>query len=296
MTTVEAIAPLTDISFWARSDGLEIVLLVLGALLLVRFVAWARGRMTERIDAGSKDADALVRSEQSKHRHALAQALTWLCTILIWAVAVVLVLEHLGIAFTTLIAPLTVLGVALGLGAQRLVQDLLGGIFIIAERQYGVGDLVHISATVDTEGATGTIEDVSLRITRMRALDGEVVIFANSQVVQVSNLSSAWARAVVDVPVPVGVDVTRANEVLRQVGEAAFEDEELKPLLLDAPTVMGVQSLEAGQLSIRMVARTLPGKQFDVAREVRGRVAAAFHGEAVAAPANPAAEPTSGDA
>ncbi len=292
VTPVEAIAPLTDISFWARSNGLEIVLLALGAVLLVRFVAWVRGRMTGRIDAASNEADALVRSEKSKHRHALAQAVTWLVTVLIWVVAAVLVLENLGISFTTLIAPLTVVGVALGLGAQWVVQDLLGGILIIAERQYGVGDLVHISATTETDGATGTIEDVTLRITRMRTIDGEAVIFPNSQVVQVTNLSSDWARAVVDVPVPVGVDVTRADELLRQIGEAAFEDDELKPLLLDAPTVMGVQSLEAGQLSIRMVARTLPGKQFDVAREVRGRVAAAFHGEAVTA----ATEPPSGDA
>ncbi len=285
-----AIAPLTDVSVWLRSSGLEIVLLVLGALLVARFVTWAGRRITGRIDAAATDEDALVRSEAAKHRHAVAQVLTWLVIAFIWCVTGVQILELLGVPVASLVAPAAVLGAALGFGAQQLVRDLLAGIFIILERQYGFGDVVHISA-VGFEGAIGTIEEVALRTTRLRTPDGEIVIVPNGSIVQVTNLSRDWARAVVDVPLPVGVDVVRASELLRKVGAEAFEDEALRPLLLDAPTVMGVESLEVGQLSLRMVARTLPGKQFEVARELRARVAVAFQREGVVAPAEPVTHP-----
>ena len=293
--TVEAIAPLTDISTWVRGRGLEIVLLVLGAVLLVRFVAWTGGEITRRIDA-SRDQDALVRTEASKHRHALAQILTWVGIVLIWAVTLVIVINRFGVPFASLVAPLAAAGVALGLGAQRLVQDLIGGIFIIAEKQYGFGDLIHISPTTLTGGATGTVEDVTLRITRLRTADGEVVVIPNGEVVQVTNLSRDWARAVVDVPLPIGVDVARANELLREVGAAALEDDELGQLLLDEPTVMGVESFEVGQVNLRMVARTLPGKQFQVARQLRVLVAEAFQREGIVAPTATTTEPPTGQA
>ena len=267
------------------------MLLVLGALLLARFVIWAGRRITERIDAAATDEDALVRSEAAKHRQALAQVLTWLSIALIWCVTAVQVLERLGVPIASLVAPAAVLGAALGFGAQQVVRDLIAGIFIVLERQYGYGDVVHISAVGFTEGATGTIEEVALRTTRLRTLNGEVVIVPNGQIVQVTNLSRDWARAVVDVPLPAEVDVMRASELLRKVGEEAFDDEALRPLLLDPPTVMGVESFEVGQVNLRMVARTLPGKQFEVGRELRVRVAVAFQREGIVTPADPAGEP-----
>jgi small-conductance mechanosensitive channel len=287
------IAPLTDISVWLRSSGLEIVLLVLGAVLLARFAGWVGRRVTERMDAAATDQDALVRSEASKHRHAVAQALTWVAVALIWSITVVLVLDRLGVPVASLVAPAAVLGAALGFGGQQVVRDLIAGFFIIVERQYGYGDVVNISAIGFTDGATGTIEEVALRTTRVRTLNGEVVIVPNGEIVQVTNLSRDWARAVVDVPLPVEVDVLRASGLLRKVGEEAFDDEALRPLLLDPPTVMGVESFEVGQVNLRMVARTLPGKQFEVGRELRVRVAVAFQREGIGTSAD-AAEPDSG--
>jgi small conductance mechanosensitive channel len=275
LSALSAVTPLTDITDWLRGRGLEVILIVLGAVLLMRFVGWVGDEITNHID-NSKDADALVRSEASKHRHALAQILTWIITVLIWTVAFALVLNRVGVPFTSLVAPLTAGGVALGLGAQRLVQDLLNGSFIITERQYGFGDLVHISATTMTDGATGTVEDLTLRVTRLRTASGELVVIPNGQVLQVTNLSSQWARATVDLPLPVGVDVVRANDLLREVGATAYNDDELGALMLDMPTVLGVESFEFGQVNLRMVARTLPGKQFDVERRLRARVAEAF--------------------
>ena len=273
---VLAIAPIDDLGTWVRSNLLEIVLYVLGALLLTRLISWLGARITGHIDGGFINDDALVRSEQSKHRHAVAQVLTWIAIVLVYCVTVVLVIGRLGIPITGLVAPATVLGVALGFGAQRIVQDLLAGFFIIAERQYGFGDVVRVSALGEVTGVTGTVEDVTLRVTQLRSADGEVIIVPNGQIVQVTNLSRDWARAVVDVPLPPSTDITQANNLLHEVGAAAFNDDTLRPLLLDEPTVMGVESFKVGQVNVRMVARTLPGKQFEVGRQLRIRVAVAF--------------------
>jgi small-conductance mechanosensitive channel len=198
---------------------------------------------------------------------------------LIYSAAAVLVVQRLGIPLTGFVAPATVVGVALGFGAQQVVQDLLTGFFVIAERQYGFGDLIRISVVGVPLPVLGTVEDLSLRITTVRSVNGEVIITPNGQIVQVTNLSRNWARLVIDVPVPSTVDVNRVSEILRQVGTAAFAEDELQPLLLDAPSVMGVESIEVDQFKIRMVARTLPGKQFEVGRALRMRIAHALSRE-----------------
>ena len=273
---VLAAAPLTDVTDWVRGRGLEVVLIVLGSVILARFITWVSDRITGRIDAASTVGDALVRSEAAKHRHSVTQVLRWVAIVLVYTVAVFFVFDRLGIPVTGLVAPATVLGVGLGFGAQRIVQDLLAGFFIITERQYGFGDVVAITATGAATEATGTVEDVTLRITRMRSSNGEVITVPNGQIVKVVNLSRDWARAVVDVPVQASTDVNRVNEILHQVGTRAFADPVLQPLLLDEPSVMGVESLGLDQVNLRMVARTLPGKQFEVGRELRARIVSEF--------------------
>lgn len=276
-----AVTPLTDISSWVRREGLEIVLLVTGSVLLARLVSWSARRITGRIDANVQASDAIVRTEAAKHRHAAAQVISWVVVVLIYSITAVLVVERLGVPVTGIVAPATVIGVALGFGAQRIVQDLLAGFFIIIERQYGFGDVVRINVTGVPIPVTGTVEEVTLRVTQVRTLNGEVVIAANGQIVQATNLSRDWARAVIDVPVPVNADVSRANEVLKRVGQEAFADRQLHELLLDTPSVMGVESLDVEHLNVRVVARTLPGKQFDVGRALRARIAVAFAREGI---------------
>jgi len=271
-----AVTSLKDISRWARSSGLEIVMYVTGAALLSRAVRWTGGRVIARIDSQAHGPDVLVQSEDAKHRHALAEVVTWAIVVLIAVITFVLVLERFTIPLATLVAPATVVGVAVGFGAQKVVQDLLSGLFMIAERQYGFGDLVRISPLGTTTGVTGTVEEFTLRVTRLRTANGEVVIIPNGSIQQVTNLSRDWARAVVDVPLPSAVDVGHATGILRKAGADAFADPALKPLLLDPPAVMGVESIDVNTFSIRMVARTLPGKQFEVGAALRTRVAQAL--------------------
>ena len=275
---------LWNVPGWLGSNGLEIVLIVVGAILLTRFTTWFKTVITERIDENDAESDALVRSESAKHRHALAQVLSWTALVIVYCASGVQIATRLGILTSSLVAPAAVVGVALGFGAQRLVQDLLAGFFIIAERQYGFGDLISIAGPGVPQGVIGTVEDVTLRVTKVRTANGEVIFTPNGQIAQVTNLSRDWARVVVDVPVPLTVDIGHVSEILRGVGRAAYADEELRPQLLDAPAVMGVQSIEVDQVRVRIVARTLPGRQFIVGLALRGRITAALRREGIHVP------------
>jgi moderate conductance mechanosensitive channel len=276
-----AIAPLTDFSLWARGDLLVIILLILGAVLLTRLADWARGQIMARIDARAADTDDLVRSEAAKHRHVVAQVVTWSVLAAVYVVTAVLVVQRLGVPLAGLVAPAALISAALGFGLQRFVQDIGAGFFLTGERQYGFGDVVRISVAGVSEPAVGTVEEVTLRVTRIRSVSGEVIITPNGQIVQVTNLSRDWARAVIDVPVPSSVDVGHATEVLQRVGQEVYADQRLRAMMLDEPTVMGVERIEVDTFAVRMVARTLPGLQFDVGREIRARVASAFRKEGI---------------
>lgn len=281
-----ALTPLTDFGLWARGSGLEIVLFVTGAVLLTRFASWLGKRITAGIDSRSGDGDPIVQTEAAKHRHAVTEVVTWMILVLIYCLTTVLVIQRLRLPLTGFVAPATVAGVALGFGAQRIVQDVLAGFFMVAEHQYGFGDLVRLNVLGVIEPVTGTVEEVTLRITRIRTPDGEVVTTPNGQIVQVNNLSRDWARTIIDVPVPAGTDVGVVSDLLARVGADAYTDRELHNLLLDRPTVMGVESLDIDQFKIRLVARTLPGKQFEVGRALRVRITHALLLHGIRVPAD----------
>jgi moderate conductance mechanosensitive channel len=258
-----------EIGEWIITRGLRIVMLLIAAVLAVRFVTWVAQQVTRHLDVGFAESDALVRSEATKHRQAVASVIQWVSIVIIAIWVIMQVGDVLQFSLGGLIAPATVLGAALGFGAQRVVQDLLSGFFIIVEKQYGFGDLVSLTVGGIAAEARGTVENVTLRVTRLRSSDGEVLTIPNGQIVKTINLSKDWARAVVDIPVSTSVDLNRVNEVLHQECEHALDNPLLGELLLDAPTVMGVESIEVDTITLRVVARTLPGKQFEAGRQLR---------------------------
>jgi small conductance mechanosensitive channel len=257
-----------EIGEWIITRGLRIVMLLIAAVLAVRFVTWVADQVTRQLDVGFAESDSLVRSEATKHRQAVASVIRWVSIVLIAIWVIVQIADVLQFSVSGLIAPATVLGAALGFGAQQVVRDLLAGFFIIVEKQYGFGDLVTLTIGSATE-ASGTVENVTLRVTRLRSPDGEVLTIPNGQIVKATNLSKDWARAVVDIPVSTSADLNQVNEVLHQECDRALENPVLGELLLDAPTVMGVESIQVDTVTLRMVARTLPGKQFEVGRQLR---------------------------
>jgi moderate conductance mechanosensitive channel len=262
------------------TKGLHIVVVVLFAVITTRLIRWIAGRISWRLTKRDQ-RDATTQSETVKHGQAVASVISSVAISVLYVVVAVDVANQLGLPLGSLVAPAAVLGAALGFGAQRIVQDLLSGFFIITEKQYGFGDLVALTVTGGGD-AQGTVEDVTLRVTKLRTSDGEVFTVPNGQIVKSLNLSKDWARAVVDIPVPATADINRVNEVLRDVSTTASRADGLPDLLLDEPQLMGVESIEKDTVKLRMVARTLPGKQFEVGRRLRSLVVSALRRAGVA--------------
>jgi len=263
---------------WILTSGLQIALLLIGGLLGARFISWTARRISRRIDARFTESEALVRSESIKYRQAVASVISYVAIGLLGIFVAVAVTDVLAIPVSSLVAPAAVLGAALGFGAQRIVQDMLSGFFIITEKQYG---------------AMGTVEEVTLRVTKLRTSDGELYTISNGQIFKTLNLSKEWARAVIDIPLPPGTDLVRVHEVLDAVCEEALSDSGLSALLLDKPELMGVESIEVDNVNLRMVARTLPGMQFEAGRRLRLLVVAALNRAGIVATVDsPAIAPT----
>jgi small conductance mechanosensitive channel len=241
-------------------------LVVAGAWIATRVIRSVADKISRRL---AVETDSEVRSESVKHRQAVASVISSVAVAVLYIVVAVDIVNTLGLPVGSLVAPAAVLGAALGFGAQRIVQDLLSGFFIITEKQYGFGDLVQLTITGSSVDARGTVEDVTLRVTKLRTNDGEMYTVPNGQIVKALNLSKDWARADIDIPVPASADLNRVNEVLRDVSANAMKDDTLPALLLDEPSMMGVESIGVDTIKLQMVARTLPGKQFDVGRRLR---------------------------
>lgn len=186
-----------------------------------------------------------------------------LSTAVIWTLAFLTILGELDLNLGPLIASAGIAGVAIGFGAQTLVKDFLTGIFMLAEDQYGVGDIVDLGP------ATGTVEGVGLRTTRIRDVQGVLWHIPNGQINRVGNKSQLWARALIDVTVGYNADLRRAEQVIREVAESLYNDPEWHDLLLEPPEVWGVEELAPDGVKIRLVVKTKPAEQFKVMRELR---------------------------
>lgn len=243
-----------------------------GSRLVRRWVQRLVARSTLRV---SGEANATNRAET------LAGVAASLVRVAVWTIAVLLVIDKLGINPGPLVAGASIVGVALGFGAQSLVKDFLSGFFMLAEDQFAVGDTVTVS------DVTGTVEEVNLRITRLRASDGTVWFVPNGEIRKVGNSAKEWSVAIVDVVLRAGTDVTAATAAIRDEMAAAAEDESLAEILLDAPEVLGVESLGADGFTVRVSAKTKPGQRARVARALRGRIGARLGRQATTATTAP---------
>jgi moderate conductance mechanosensitive channel len=188
----------------------------------------------------------------------------------IWTLAVLMALGTLGVDLGPLIAGAGIVGVAVGFGSQNLVRDFISGIFMLMEDQYGVGDVV------DAGPATGTVEGVGLRTTRLRDVSGTLWHIPNGEIRRVGNRSQGWARALVDVEVAYSTDLDDATRAIERVAHELSVDERWAAKLLEQPEVWGVEELGPDGIRVRLVAKTRPLEQWKVARELRARLKVAF--------------------
>jgi moderate conductance mechanosensitive channel len=240
------------------------------------------GGLQERLGAVRRATpDALLETGQMSLRaeqriEALSSVLRSVMSFTIMAVAAVMILGELGVELGPLIAGAGIIGVALGFGSQSLVRDFLSGIFILVEDQFGIGDIVNLDGTT-----SGVVEAVSLRTTRLRAVDGTVWHVPNGEIRRVGNMSQHWSRALLDIEVAYATDLTRAQEVIRDVAHAVWDED---AHVLEEPEVWGVEALGANGVVIRLVVKTTPSEQYRVSRTLRERIKVAFDAEGIEIP------------
>ena len=256
---------------------LRIALILLVAVIVRRLVHRFIERLAVRVTAAHDgDTTAAQASRRALRARTLASVLQSVTVALVFVVATLMVLQELGYSVAPLLASAGVVGVALGFGSQSLVKDVVSGMFMIVEDQYGVGDMIDVGNDV-----SGVVEAVGLRVTRVRDVSGTVWFVRNGEILRVGNQSQGWSRAVVDVDVPLGTDVDRVERMLAQVAEQMRESPALAAALLDEPQVWGVESMSKDGLVIRVVVKTQPLQQWPVARELRRRISARFESEGI---------------
>jgi small conductance mechanosensitive channel len=221
-------------------------------------------------------AEMSARAQQ--RARTLGAVLRSVTAIVIFTIAGLMVMGEFDINLGPLIASAGIAGVAIGFGAQSLVKDFLSGIFILIEDQYGVGDIVDVGE------AAGVVEQVNLRTTRLRDVNGTLWHVPNGEIRRVGNKSQDWARTVLDVEVAYDTDVGHATEVIKRVADSVWEDDLPEATVLEEPEIWGVEMFGENAIVIRLAMKTEPAEQFTVARMVRGRLKEAFDREGIEIP------------
>lgn len=264
---------LADHSDTLAAGGLKILAVVLAAYLLTRLLKRGVRRMEAKVAEHTTPLRALQRTQT------LARVASGAGIVVIWVVAGFYVLSIFDVDLRPLFAGVGIVGLAVGFGAQNLVRDVVTGFFILLEDQYGVGDVVQINQI-----ASGKVEQLTLRVTGLRDLDGTLHFIANGDITHVANRSKDWARAVVDVGVGYREDPAKVRRVLEAVAKEAIEDAELGRKLYAQPEVLGVEMLGEYEVVWRMTAETKPAKQWEVGRQLRERIKVAFDREGIEIP------------
>ena len=279
----------TDLPDWAITlidNAIEPAMQILIILVVAWTVLWLARRLLRRgvaeVKEGPEEHGRLrrrlrasegnfVHSERRAQRaDALGALANSILTVVVWVVAVAMILGTFGFNLGPLVAGAGIAGIAIGFGAQNLVADFLSGVFMLLEDQYGVGDVVNVGE------ATGVVEGVTLRTTRIRDIEGTLWHVPNGEIRRVGNMSQEWARALLDVAVAYGADVDTASDLIQRVANEMAHEPDYASVFLDDPEIWGVQALGADSVEVRLVIKTKPGEQWAISRELRRRIKNAF--------------------
>jgi small-conductance mechanosensitive channel len=208
----------------------------------------------------------------------LIQIIRWVLDVLLVTLAVMMLLSTYGINITPLLASVGVAGLAISLGAQTLIKDLIGGLLVILENQYAVGDFIQVG------NVSGEVEQITLRATRVRALNGDLCIVPNGEVRILANQTKGWSRVMVDLGVAYEQDLDWVLRILAESVESFSQDPTFGPSLLEPPRVTGVVSLGDSAANVRVAVKTQPGKQWEVGRQLRQFLLTACEREGISLP------------
>jgi moderate conductance mechanosensitive channel len=255
--------------------AMKVVLVIFIALVVYRLIKVIIERFLAR---EIEEDDPLVRRLREQRARTMAGLLGNVAAIAIVVVVALTILDILIENTGPILASFGIIGLAFSFGAQSLVKDVISGTFMLIEGQFGVGDVVKVS------DVSGLVERITLRTTVLRDVEGAVHIVPNGEITRVTNLTKSWSRAVLNVGVAYKEDVDRVMEVLRDLLQEFHADPEWGALLLEEPVVPGVENFADSAVVIRVMAKTLPLKQWDVARELRRRIKNRFDLEGIEIP------------
>lgn len=256
------------------AEVLKVLLVLLITVLALRLTA----KISAKADRLIVERGELNPAEGVKRRRTVANIVKYSINVLVLTIAAVTILHETGIDIKPLLAGAGVAGIMIGLGAQNLMRDTLAGLFVLLEHQYDVDDWIRVA------GVTGRVENVTLRRTQLRDIDGNVHFVPNGQATVVTNLTKEWARARLDIGVAYKENVDRVIEVLKDIGQEMESDSEWGPRLLEPMEVPGVQALGDSSVDIRIFFKTLPDEKWNVARELRRRIKNRFDAEGIEIP------------
>ena len=257
---------------WITDHGLKVVFIIAGTCLVLYLIRLLSKRIVAYSRKAERDQD---QGEREKRTETLVHIFETTGKVFIIIIAIFMVMKELGMDITPLLTGAGIAGLALGFGAQSLVKDFLSGFFILIENQFRVGDFIKIGEF------SGVVERISLRTVVLRDLGGNVHVIPNGEVKAVTNMSYEWSRAVVDVGVSYREDVDRVMNILEDVGKSMMEDATLKEVILEKPVVIGINDFGDSQVKLQVLVKTVPLKQWEVGRDLRKRIKAAFDREGI---------------
>lgn len=266
VTRDDVLDRLRDRGEGAVEASISIIVVVVVAIIILRLLRTFVQKLIERVQASP---DQTPREMQQKAQ-TLANVVESTGRFLIFIIAGMMVLSNLGFEIAPLIASAGIAGLAIGLGAQSLIKDTVNGFFILMENQYAVGDVITVGAE------SGTVEEISLRRTVLRAVNGAQVIIPNGDIRTVENQSKGWSRAVLDVETAANVDDQRVLEVLHQLLDNIQSDPVIGSQILEQPQILGISAITLTGVTFRVLVKTKPLQQWTVERELRLRIRQAF--------------------
>ncbi|GAA4881296.1 mechanosensitive ion channel family protein [Saccharopolyspora cebuensis] len=270
------IAIIAAVAFVARAiAGRLIMQLVKRIVSSHKRISQAKSKTSRVVTRSAENNGEGRQARQEQRAHTIGSVLGSIASFVIFGVAFMMVLAEFGINLAPVLASAGVLGLAVGFGAQSLVQDFLSGLFMMTEDQFGVGDVV------DVGDAVGTVEAMTMRITKIRDLDGNLWHVRNGEIMRVCNMNQDWANAVVEVPLDYSVDLPEAKRVMEASLEEFAADPEFQPQILEKPDVNGVVGIGNGAVTMRVIIKTKPGSQWAVGRAARAQLKNRFDQEGI---------------
>lgn len=260
---------------WLLSHGLKIVLIALAAYLLEKIIS----RIIIRAVRIAVVPDSTMSEEAEKKREdTLIRIFNGALSIVLLTIAILMILQETGLKIGPLLASAGIVGLAFGFGGQYLIRDIITGLFIILENQYRIGDVINI----DTTG--GLVEDISLRKTTLRDLDGTVHHIPHGEIKRVSNLSKNFARVNLDIGIAYSSNLEHVIEVINRTGSELAEDPLFRDSIISPPKFLRVNEFAEYAIVVKVLGETKPLKQWEIAGEFRKRIKVAFDKEGIEIP------------